>query len=39
VALVLLRIREALNVERGFNDGGSVPFLMLFVAIAAEHDS
>jgi sodium/hydrogen antiporter len=32
------RIREALNVESGLNDGGSVPFLMLFVALAASHE-
>jgi len=29
------RIRQALNVEAGLNDGLSVPFLMLFVAGAA----
>ncbi|HTE59762.1 MAG TPA: cation:proton antiporter, partial [Solirubrobacteraceae bacterium] len=33
-----LRIREALNVESGLNDGGSVPFLMLFIALAASHE-
>jgi len=32
--LVPLRIRQALNVEAGLNDGLSVPFLMLFVALA-----
>ncbi len=36
--LVPRRIREALNVESGLNDGGSVPFLMLFVALAAAHE-
>ncbi len=30
------RVREALNVESGLNDGLSVPFLTLFVALAAE---
>jgi len=29
------RIRQALNVEAGLNDGLSVPFLMLFIAFAA----
>ena len=29
------RIRQALNVEAGLNDGLSVPFLMLFMAFAA----
>lgn len=33
--LVPPRIREALNVESGLNDGLSVPFLALFVALAA----
>jgi NhaP-type Na+/H+ or K+/H+ antiporter len=28
------RIRQALNVEAGLNDGLSVPFLMLFIALA-----
>ncbi len=32
---VPIRIREALNVESGLNDGGSVPFLLVFVALAA----
>ena len=36
--LIPLRIREALNVESGLNDGGSVPFLMLFIALAAAHE-
>jgi sodium/hydrogen antiporter len=31
-------VREGLNVESGLNDGGSVPFLMLFVALAASHE-
>jgi NhaP-type Na+/H+ or K+/H+ antiporter len=31
------RIRQALNVEAGLNDGLSVPFLMLFIAFAAAH--
>jgi NhaP-type Na+/H+ or K+/H+ antiporter len=29
------RIRQALNVEAGLNDGLAVPFLMLFIAFAA----
>jgi NhaP-type Na+/H+ or K+/H+ antiporter len=36
--LVPERIREGLNVESGLNDGGSVPFLMLFIALAAAHE-
>jgi NhaP-type Na+/H+ or K+/H+ antiporter len=32
------RIRQALNVEAGLNDGLSVPFLMLFIALAATAD-
>ena len=36
--LVPLRIREGLNVESGLNDGGSVPFLMLFIALAASQE-
>ena len=32
---VPLRIREALNVEAGLNDGLSVPFLLFFIALAA----
>lgn len=32
---VPMRIRQALNVEAGLNDGLSVPFLLFFVAIAA----
>jgi len=31
---VPLRIRNALNVEAGLNDGMSVPFLMFFIAMA-----
>jgi NhaP-type Na+/H+ or K+/H+ antiporter len=31
---VPVRIRQALNVESGLNDGLSVPFLMLFIALA-----
>jgi sodium/hydrogen antiporter len=34
--LVPQRIRQGLNVESGLNDGLSVPFLALFIAIAAE---
>ncbi len=30
-----LRIRQALNVEAGLNDGLSVPFLLFFIAFAA----
>jgi sodium/hydrogen antiporter len=32
---VPMRIREALNVEAGLNDGLSVPFLLFFMALAA----
>ena len=32
---VPMRIRQALNVEAGLNDGLSVPFLMFFIALAA----
>lgn len=32
---VPLRIRQALNVEAGLNDGLSVPFLLFFIALAA----
>lgn len=32
--LVPIRIRQALNVEAGLNDGLSVPFLMCFIALA-----
>ena len=31
---VPVRIRQALNVEAGLNDGLAIPFLMLFVALA-----
>jgi NhaP-type Na+/H+ or K+/H+ antiporter len=31
---VPVRIRQALNIEAGLNDGISLPFLMLFVALA-----
>ena len=34
--LLPARIRQALNVESGLNDGLTVPFLALFIAIAAE---
>jgi len=34
-SIVPVRIREALNVEAGLNDGLSVPFLLFFMAIAA----
>jgi NhaP-type Na+/H+ or K+/H+ antiporter len=36
--LVPVRVRESLNVESGLNDGGSVPFLMPIIALAAEHE-
>jgi NhaP-type Na+/H+ or K+/H+ antiporter len=32
---VPLRVRQSLNVEAGLNDGLSVPFLLLFIALAA----
>jgi NhaP-type Na+/H+ or K+/H+ antiporter len=32
------RVRQALNVEAGLNDGLSVPFLMFFIALAAAQD-
>jgi sodium/hydrogen antiporter len=32
---VPMRIREALNVEAGLNDGLSVPFMLFFMALAA----
>jgi NhaP-type Na+/H+ or K+/H+ antiporter len=35
---VPVRIRRALNVEAGLNDGLSVPFLMLFIALAQVSD-
>jgi NhaP-type Na+/H+ and K+/H+ antiporter len=31
---VPMRIRQALNVEAGLNDGRSVPFLLFFIALA-----
>lgn len=37
--LVPVRIRRALNVEAGLNDGLSVPFLMLFIALAVAADA
>jgi len=33
---VPLRIRQALNIEAGLNDGLSVPFLMCFIALALQ---
>ena len=33
-----LRIRQGLNVESGLNDGGSVPFLTLFIGLAAAEE-
>ncbi len=36
---VPMRIRQALNVEAGLNDGLSVPFLMFFVALAVAQES
>jgi NhaP-type Na+/H+ or K+/H+ antiporter len=33
-----LRVRQGLNVESGLNDGGSVPFLALFIALAAAEE-
>jgi NhaP-type Na+/H+ or K+/H+ antiporter len=35
---VPVRIRQGLEVESGLNDGGSVPFLMLFIALAAAEE-
>ena len=32
--LVPVRIRQAINVEAGLNDGLSMPFLMLFISLA-----
>ena len=38
--LVPQRIRQALNVEAGLNDGLSVPFMLFFIALAvAAHES
>jgi sodium/hydrogen antiporter len=36
---VPVRVRQALNVEAGLNDGLSVPFLALFLILAAEEES
>src|SRR5207344_1976251 len=40
---VPMKIRQALNVEAGLNDGLSVPFLLFFIALAgagaATHDA
>jgi NhaP-type Na+/H+ or K+/H+ antiporter len=33
--LVPMRVRQALNVEAGLNDGMSVPFMLFFIAMAA----
>jgi NhaP-type Na+/H+ or K+/H+ antiporter len=33
---VPMRIRQALNVEAGLNDGLSVPFMLFFIALAGE---
>jgi sodium/hydrogen antiporter len=33
--LVPIRVRQALNVEAGLNDGLSVPFMLFFIAMAA----
>lgn len=33
--LVPMRVRQALNVEAGLNDGLSVPFMLFFIAMAA----
>jgi NhaP-type Na+/H+ or K+/H+ antiporter len=32
-----VRIRQALNVEAGLNDGLSLPFLLLFAALSVAH--
>jgi NhaP-type Na+/H+ or K+/H+ antiporter len=34
---VPMKIRQALNVEAGLNDGLSVPFLLFFIALAGAH--
>jgi NhaP-type Na+/H+ or K+/H+ antiporter len=34
---VPMKIRQALNVEAGLNDGLSVPFLLFFIALASTH--
>ena len=36
---VPVRIREALNVEAGLNDGLAIPFLMLFIGLAREQQN
>jgi NhaP-type Na+/H+ or K+/H+ antiporter len=36
-ARVPMRIRQALNVEAGLNDGLSVPFLLLFAGLSVAH--
>ncbi len=36
--VVPMRIRQALNVESGLNDGIALPFIMLFAAMAAATD-
>lgn len=36
---VPVRIRQALNVEAGLNDGLSVPFLLFFIALAGTHEA
>jgi len=36
--LLPVRIRQGLNVESGLNDGGTVPFLTLFIALAAAEE-
>jgi NhaP-type Na+/H+ or K+/H+ antiporter len=33
-----LKVRQGLDVESGLNDGGSVPFLTLFIALAAAEE-
>jgi NhaP-type Na+/H+ or K+/H+ antiporter len=33
--VIPLKVRQGLNVESGLNDGGSVPFLTLFIGLAA----
>ena len=35
---VPLRLRQALNVETGLNDGLAVPFMLFFIALAAASD-
>ncbi|TDY50977.1 sodium/proton antiporter (CPA1 family) [Paraburkholderia rhizosphaerae] len=38
-ALVPRRIRQALNIEAGLNDGLAVPFLMFFIAVAVARET